>query len=126
MASNKVSFEDDQLLVEPVGIDKVLGFENCLKIPLHHVVDASLDNGEDNQFVWRKLGYGGINKKVGTFSSKGQDYFYNFDRSKAAIVISLQNEKFSRLVLDVDEPNQVITDINAKVAELTQQTKANN
>ena len=96
MASNKVSFEDDQLLVEPVGIDKVLGFENCLKIPLHHVVDASLDNGEDNQFVWRKLGYGGINKKVGTFSSKG------------------------RLVLDVDEPNQVITDINAKVAELTQ------
>jgi hypothetical protein len=110
---NKVILQDNQLIVEPIGIDKVWSFTSKLFVPVSNVMGATVDKGIlDANKGLRDAGLGLPNKWSGVFNKDGEKTFWNANRTDAPIVIQLKNEKFARLVLTVDNPNKLANDIN--------------
>lgn len=101
---NKLSILDDTLIIEPQGIDKILSFQDKLKIPFENITGVYVDLDIVNtRKGYRFPGTGLPNKWAGTFIKDNEDSFWNVTRGEIPLVIELQHEKFSRLVLGVDD-----------------------
>jgi hypothetical protein len=114
MSSNRVTVTDDCLVVEPLGLDKLWSFTRRLRIPLAHVRGATLDPGiRDEPKGWRGPGLGLPGKLSGTYHADGKKQFWNISGYDRAVVVTLDSrERFDRLVITVDEPNEVVDAIN--------------
>lgn len=94
------------------GWDAVWAFKRSLTIPLAHVVGASVEP-VSNKPSWRIFGTGipgGL--KAGWFRAKGENEFWLVHRRTTALEIRLRNEKYARLMLQVDDPEAVAAAIN--------------
>lgn len=114
MSINRVTVTGDRLVVEPVGLNKVWSFTHRLQFPLAYVRGATFDPGmRDEPKGWRGPGLRLGGKLSGTFHAGGKKQFWNISGYEAAIVITLNpTERFDRLVLSVDDPNEVVDAIN--------------
>lgn len=117
MRSNTVTLTSEALVVEPVGWNKLWSFTRRLRIPLEHVRGATFDPGmRDEPKGWRGPGLGLPGKLSGTFHADGKKQFWNISGYDRAVVITLDPaERFDRLVLTVDDPDEVVSVINAAV-----------
>lgn len=61
---------------------------------------------------FRGPGLGLPNKWSGTFTLNGEKNFWNVTRGNTPIVIQLKNEKFSRLILGVENAKEWVRKIN--------------
>ncbi|TFI45757.1 hypothetical protein E4P29_02055 [Rhodococcus sp. 1R11] len=114
---NTVTVVDAALIVEPRGLDKLWSFTRRLRIPLTHVRGATHDPGAaDEPKGIRAPGLGLPGKTAGTFHRDGVKTFYNVTGSRDTIVIELQDEKYQRLILSVDDPRAVVRQINLAAA----------
>ena len=114
MSINRVTVTDDRLVVEPVGLNKLWSVTRRLEFPLGHVRGATFDPGmKDEPKGWRGPGLGLPGKLAGTFHADGRKQFWNISGYERAVVITLDSaERFDRLVISVDDPNQVVDAIN--------------
>ncbi|CAN5334371.1 hypothetical protein BH11ACT6_BH11ACT6_59200 [soil metagenome] len=114
MSSNKVTVTHDSLVVEPLGLDKLWSFTRRLQFPLAHVRGATFDPGMRNEPKgWRGPGLRLNGKLSGNFHSGGKKQFWNISGYDRAVVITLDSaERFDRLVITVDSPNEVVDTIN--------------
>ena len=114
MSRTKVTVTPEDLVVEPVGLDKLWSFTRRLRFPLEHVRGATFDPGmRDEPKGWRGPGLGLPGKLSGTFHADGRRQFWNISGYDRAVVITLDAaEPFDRLVITVDDPHQVVEDIN--------------
>ena len=114
MTNNNVTVTAASLVVEPLGLDKIWSFTRRLTIPLAHVRGATFDPGmRDEPKGWRGPGLGLPGKLSGTFHAGGRKQFWNISGYDRAVVITLDPaERFDRLVLTVDDPQQVVDSIN--------------
>ena len=113
---NTVTVNQATLIVEPMGLDKLWSFKRCLEIPLAHVRGATFDpgiNDEPKGIRWPGLSIPG--KWIGTFRQKKENSFWNVSTSGATVVIELDREDFTRLILTVDDPNGIVESINAAI-----------
>lgn len=114
----KVTITGDILHVEVVGVDKLLSLKSRLEIPLGHVRGATSDPDVDNyRSGWRGPGTfvpGVIT--AGTFHQDGDRVFWDVHNASKAVVIELQDEHYQRLVVEVDQPREVVDLINAAIA----------
>lgn len=115
---NSVSIADGELVVEPVGLDKLWSFTSSLRIPLEHVRGATHDPGMRHEPKgWRGPGLGFGSKLSGTFHADGDRQFWNVSGFDDAVVIELVDEEYNRLILSIDDPAAVVDEINNAVAE---------
>lgn len=112
-ASNSVQITEDHLVVRPRGINAILSFRRELSFPLKHVRGATVDDGiTDEGKGVRGPGLGLPNAWRGTFTHEGERTYWNLGRPERPLVIQLEEEQFSRLILGVADPEDLATAIN--------------
>ena len=105
--NNIVTLTDTTLVVEPQGFDKLWSFTSRLSIPWSHVRGATHDPGmKAEPKGWRGPGLRRGSKLSGTFHADGQRQFWNISGYENTVVVELVDERFSRLVLSLDDPAQ--------------------
>jgi hypothetical protein len=106
-----VTIRDDILEIEIKGIHKILSFKSKLEIPMKNVRNASLD--VDSVAGWLKgWRFPGINIPyiitAGTFYEAGGKVFWDVCNAKKSIIIDLIDEDYSKLIIEVDNPEGVL------------------
>ena len=110
---NKIEIKNDKLIVIPQGLDKVWSFKNKLEIPINNVIGAMIDHDIVNTNKgFRGPGLGLPNKWSGTFTLDGEKNFWNVTRNTTPVVIQLENEKYSRLILGIENATKWVDKIN--------------
>ena len=89
-------------------------------MPLEHVLGVARDEQEARQLVSRGAAPGtGVPGVItaGTFHEHGERVFWDVHHADKAIAISLRDESYAKLVIDVDDPDATITAIEAALGE---------
>jgi hypothetical protein len=105
-----VEVHGDQLVVNLKTRDKKFMLLSSLRIPLAHVARAEAEP-EVPWEVWRGLRIPGVNVP-------GVRFYACYGRRDKTLVISLKDETYDRLIMEVDDPVKVAKTINAAVGAL--------
>ena len=112
----RVELTDSFLVVHVEGVDKLLALKSSITIPLEHVAGADPDASEATG-LFHGLRLPGTNLPgiitAGTFLSHGEWTFWDVHDAANAIVIRLHDERFSKLVIGVDDPAGTVQAINS-------------
>ncbi|MFT8936741.1 MAG: PH domain-containing protein [Liquorilactobacillus sp.] len=113
---NIVKIQNHKLLVAPQDINKIAALKNKIEIPMQHVLGASIDTGilNDSKGL-RAPGTSLPGYWAGSFKKDGEESFFNIKRENKPVVIQLKNEKYTRLVLGVDKPEDIVDLINNNI-----------
>jgi hypothetical protein len=101
-----ITVEDDKLVINIEGLDKLWTFTSRLEIPLTHVIGAK----QDPQVVygwkgWRSSPGAHIPGVIaaGTFHRDGKRVFWDVHDPAKAVVIDLTDDRYGRLVVGVED-----------------------
>ena len=113
-----VEIGNGELVLQVQGFDRVLALKSEIRVPLEHVVGA--ESGQEAAANWfHGIKAPGTNVPgvivAGTFYWHGDCAFYDVHHAEKAVAIPLRDEKYQRLVVEVDDPAAVIEAINAAV-----------
>uniref|UniRef100_UPI003F496E6E hypothetical protein n=1 Tax=Nonomuraea bangladeshensis TaxID=404385 RepID=UPI003F496E6E len=106
-----VHIDDGTLVVEMTGLDKLWTLKSRLTIPLGNVRGVTYDPG---MIAERKgIRAPGVHLPgvivAGTFHLDGEQVFWDVRNPAKAIVIQLADERYTRLVVQVDDPRAAVT-----------------
>ena len=114
----KPEIKDNILHLSVEGADKIWAFKSQLSIPLEHITGIRLDEEIVNKW-WRGLKIPGINiphvMTAGTFYQDGKRIFWDIHHPKQAVIISLADEKYNELVIEVENPETFIQDVKQAI-----------
>ncbi|MFE6872452.1 hypothetical protein ACFVFS_38650 [Kitasatospora sp. NPDC057692] len=106
----RVSITDQTLVVELEGLDRLWAIRSRIEIPLTNVRGATVDPGILREPKGIKVGgthFPGV-ITAGTFRSGGEWVFWDVRNPAKAVVIELADERYSRLVVEVDDPRATV------------------
>ena len=113
--NNKLTLTDAELIVEPLGLDKLWSLTGSITIPWEHVRGATHDPGMKHEPKgFRAPGLRSGQKLAGTFHADGGRQFWNISGYENAVVIELKDEHFDRLIVSLDNPAECVARINEK------------
>ena len=111
-----ITVEDNNLVVRLSLFEKLISLRpTALKYPLEQVTGITADPGVGSELKGlRLLGFRipGL-VAAGTFRQQGGFSFWNIRRGSRAVVITLSNSRFQKLVIEVEDPAGTIAEINA-------------
>jgi hypothetical protein len=112
----RVSIVGDDLIVDIEGLDKLWALTSRLTIPLANVRGATADEGivPEPQGI-RAPGTHVPGVVAGSFYTEGERVFWDVRNRDKAIVIELGDEKYARLVVEVDDPRSTVDVIEKAV-----------
>ena len=106
-----ITIANDRLKVQVLGWDKLWCFKSHLDFPLEHVLSARRSEHEDKS-IWHGIRAPGTHLPgvivAGTYYSAGDHLFYDVHDFTRAIVIDLKDEWYTQLVLEVEDPDEVL------------------
>ena len=113
-----VTVENDTLIVTVEGLDKIWAFKSCLTIPLSHVVSAV--HNTEPLMNYRSAAWGigtiyGGRLQIGTFREKGKKTFWDARDPNQAILITLKDDEYIKLIIEVVDPERTITEIQTAI-----------
>lgn len=113
-----VEVDGDRLTVQIEGMDRLWTLKSRLDIPLRHITDAEPDAEAGRGWNgWRGPGVHLPGVLVaGTFYRKGDRAFWDVHDPSKTLVIHLAFEHYSRLVIEVDDPDATATVIRRALA----------
>lgn len=104
------------LVIDVTGLDKILALKSRLEVPLEHVLGVEVQPQEAHSW-WHGLRLPGTHLPgvvtAGTFYWSGDWVFWDVHDPDKTIAIHLQHEHYSRLVIQVDEPDGTAEAITA-------------
>jgi hypothetical protein len=112
----RIELQGDRLVVHVTGADRVFALKSELAIPLEHVTGVARD--EEEARTW----YHGVRAPgtnlpgvitAGTFHEHGERVFWDVHHPERAIALSLRDERYAKLVVEVDDPDGAIRAISA-------------
>ena len=107
------------LIVHVEGADKLWALKSRLEIPLENVAGAR-EAGDEERGVYSGARSPGTNipgvVKAGSFHQQGEWTFWDVHDLGKAIVILTNDEKYSRLVVEVADPAASVAAIEAALA----------
>ena len=98
---------------------QTVGFEEPLEIPLAHISDVQAEpNPPMGWFEGLKMGGTAVPNvfRAGTFYQEGEWVFWDVRDKAKAIVISLHDERYKKLVIEVEDPTIAIQQIQDGLA----------
>jgi len=113
-----VTLRGDEVFFEVLGLDKLWTFKSSLQIPLSHITDIYADpNPAMGWFQGIKIvGVGMPNIfKAGTFYQEGEFVFWDVRHPENTIVVELTHEQVKKLVIEVAEPDIVVSAIRKAI-----------
>ncbi len=105
---SEVELTEDALLIHVQALDRLFTLKSRLEIPLAHVLGAQADPGIDLPSWWKSLRptatqIPGV-LTVGTFYQEGERVFWDVHHPEKALTIRLRDERYQRLVIEVEDP----------------------
>jgi len=106
-----IQIEGDKAVFEVEGWDKLWALRSRLEIPLAHIRAAHADpNPAMGWFQGLKLAGTDVPNffRAGTFYQQGGLIFWDVSNPENTIVIELEHEHYSKLIVEVDDPNAAV------------------
>jgi hypothetical protein len=104
-----ISIDGDRVHFDVEGLDKLWSLKSRLDIPLAHIRAVKVDP-EAARGWWHGLKLLGSNipgvLTVGTFYQHGEVVFYDVHDPDGTIVLELEHERYKRLIVEVEAPEQ--------------------
>ncbi len=103
----EVEITQNALIVHVRGMDRLWALKSRLEIPLSHVVGAQVDPEVAQGWHTGIRGPGTHVPGVitaGTFYQEGERVFWDVHDAERSVVIQLRDERYARLVIEVDDP----------------------
>jgi hypothetical protein len=106
-----LSIADGKLTLHVRGTDKLWAFKSSLEVPLIHIADVRTDP-EAARGLYHGIRMPGTNVPgvitAGTFYQDGKRVFWDVHHPEKTIVITLRDETYSELVVEVSDPEGAI------------------
>ncbi|MGD8585310.1 MAG: hypothetical protein PVJ75_08170 [Chloroflexota bacterium] len=116
-----VTIHDKVLDVEVEGIDKILSLRSHLEIPLKNVKQIHKDTAATERW-WHNLDAPGLRLPdmvmAGTFYKDGRSIFCDIRNPDRSVIIELDGEKYNELIVEVNNPQAVISRVEAALESL--------
>ncbi len=113
----EVELTGKALVVHVRGMDRLWALKSRLEIPLSHVVGAEVDPQIARE--WHK-GIRAAGTHVpgvitaGTFYQEGERVFWDVHDPEKTVVIQLRDERYARLVIEVEDPRATAAAIQGR------------
>ena len=111
-----VQIDGSTLVVLIRGADKFWAFATKLEVPLAHIAGVDIDV-PDARNAWHGWRMAGTNLPgvitAGRFVQHGEWTFWDVHDPSKAIAIRLHDERYSRVVIGVEDPQATAAAINA-------------
>jgi hypothetical protein len=106
----RIRIDGDDLVVVIEGLDKLWAFKGSLTIPLANVRGATADPGIATGPKGIRAPGSHVPRVItaGTFHQDGETVFWDVKDPSKAVVVELADERYSRLVLQVDDPRATV------------------
>ncbi len=115
-----VTFDGQNMLVTILGMDEVWALKHSLTIPIEHVKTAIHDPKLAKRRLYPGLRIPGTDIpgiiRAGTFYRRGKRFFWDVHHPDKSIVITLENEKYYQLIIEVEHPEETVGQILAKIS----------
>jgi hypothetical protein len=115
-----VAVTNDLLTVHVAGVDRVLAFKSTITVPLAHVTEITQDATEAGK-TFHGLRVPGTAipgvLTAGSFLKSGEWTFWDVHDPDKAVILSLNHEHYSRLVVGVDDPGATVEAVRAALAK---------
>jgi hypothetical protein len=116
----EVELTRNALVVHVRGMDQLWALKSRLEIPLAHVVGAEVDPEIARE--WHKgIRAGGTHVPgvitAGTFYQDGERVFWDVHDPDKTVVIHLKDERYTRLVIEVENPHATAVAIQGALSE---------
>ena len=106
-----VTIEGDAAVFTVVGLDKLWCFRSRLEIPLSHILDVEANTEQVGRW-WHGIKVLGTNLPGlfagGTFRQQGELVFWDVRDPSKTIIVSLDHERYRKLVIEVADPVGVV------------------
>ena len=105
----KVSITGGKLIIDVQGLHKIWALKSRLEIPVEHI--SSVRGGADERVKGIRLPGTSIPGLItaGTYYEPGgKRVFWDVHHPEKAIVIDLHDERYSQLVVEVDDPEGAV------------------
>lgn len=114
-----IAITNEALTVHVTGIDRILAFKSAITVPLTHVTQITQDATEAAK-VFHGLRLPGTAipgvLTAGSFLKSGEWTFWDVHDPDKAVVIGLDHEHYSQLVVGVDDPDSTVEAVRAALA----------
>ena len=111
-----VSVSDDRAIFEVEGLHKLWSMRSRLEIPLSHITGVEYEPEEVGRWWhgWKVMGTDmpGV-FAAGTFFYHGELVFWDVRDVARTIVVSLADERYKKLIIEVADPEETISRLRA-------------
>lgn len=111
----RVTADNDHFVFDIVGLHKLWSFKDQIRIPREHIARAHKNIG--SLPLWKGLRMPGIHVPflitAGTYYKRGGKNFWDVVRKRNAIVVELKNDKYKRLIIEVENPDETLSLLNS-------------
>jgi len=113
----RVKIEDGQLVINMKGMRKFFAMKSEVSVPLTNVesVTTGLDWKDLPNILDKVIGtnsnelyYGGTFREGGFWNTDGDKVFFDLKRKEEAIVITLKDEEFNKLIIGCKTPEETV------------------
>jgi hypothetical protein len=109
-----VTVAADRVVFEIEGLDKLWSLRSRLEIPLAHITAVEANTDQVNQW-WHGLKVAGTGVPglfaAGTFYYHGELVFWDVRHPANTIIVSLDHERYRKLIIEVDDPAGVVAQL---------------
>ncbi len=112
----KVTVEGDRAVFEVEGLDKLWSLRSRLEIPLAHITAIEHDPDQVGRW-WHGVKLMGSDLPglfaAGTFFYHGELVFWDVHDPGKTIIVSLNHERYKKLILEVADPADAVARLRA-------------
>jgi hypothetical protein len=121
----EVELAQDALIVHVEGMDRLFALRSRLEVPLSHVYGAEADPQEARR-RWHGIMERGIwvpgAITAGTYYQEGELVFWDVHDPEKTVVIQLKDERYRRLVIEVEDPEATVAQVNEAATGASERT----
>jgi len=111
-----VQVQGDRVVLEVEGLDKLWSLRSRLEIPLVHILGVEANVDQVGRW-WHGFKLWGSDMPgvfaAGTFFYHGELVFWDVHDPAKTIIVSLDHERYKKLIVEVDDPSGTVTRLRA-------------
>ena len=114
-----LTFNDQELVINVEGIDKLLAFKSEVRVKLAHIKHVEINREGLMDFKVASFGIGTIfagKVQAGTFKENGEKSFWDVHHIDKTIVLTLEDDEYGKVVIEVEDPSSAVRMIQEKIA----------
>jgi hypothetical protein len=116
----EVTIEGDRVLFNVEGLHKLWSFRSRLDIPLSHIIDVEVNEEQVGRW-WHGIRLLGSEMPglfaAGTFRYHGELVFWDVSDPSRTIIVSLDHERYRKLIVEVADPEDAVARLRAAAAQ---------